>query len=340
MRFCFGVCLVVLASVCAAAQTTVESPELLKKNLFDIGGGRRLNMVCIGEGSPTVVFDYGLGSHFLHWQKLQQPVSAITRACFYDRAGYGYSDPSPRPMTAENIVNDLHALLAKAGIAEPVVLVGHSIGGLYVTLYTDKYPEQVAGLVLIDPSFAGQERRMRKLTPEERQTITAEMEKGLVNTRRCADLARAGTLTADDPHGCFQFAPGRTAAEKAYLSDQFLKPFRYEAVISENDNFGIARWDASVDSREELAAARSFGNIPVIVLTRSLVDPDPEFSPAEEQAFYDYWKQSHDKLAARSTRGESIVVANSSHFIQNDQPQAVVDAIAKVVAEVRASTPH
>jgi pimeloyl-ACP methyl ester carboxylesterase len=147
-----GVCLAVVISFCAAAQTAVESPELLKKNLFDIGGGRHMNMVCIGEGSPTVVFDYGLGSHLLHWQKVQQPVSAFTRACFYDRAGYGYSDSSPRPSMAENVVDDLHSLLAKAGITEPVVLVGHSIGGLYATLYADKYLDQVAGLVLIDPS--------------------------------------------------------------------------------------------------------------------------------------------------------------------------------------------
>src|SRR5271154_447833 len=124
MHLFVGVCLAMLASFCAAAQTTVESPDLLKKNLFDIGSGRHMNMVCTGEGSPTVVFDYGLGSHFLHWQKVQQPVSAITRACFYDRAGYGYSDPSPNPMTAENIVDDLHALLQKAGIRSGIVLVG------------------------------------------------------------------------------------------------------------------------------------------------------------------------------------------------------------------------
>src|SRR5271156_3947207 len=171
MRLFVGVGLAMIASFCAMAQTAVESPELLKKNLFDIGGGRRMNMVCLGEGSPTVVFDLGLGGNLLHWQKVQQLVSAITKACFYDRAGYGYSDPSPRPLTAANVVDDLHALLAKAGITGPIVLVGHSIGGLYATLYTDTYPDQVAGLVLIDPSYAGQGRALRKLTPDELQQI-------------------------------------------------------------------------------------------------------------------------------------------------------------------------
>ena len=301
-----------------------------------------MNMVCIGEGSPTVVFDYGLAGHLLHWQKVQASVSAFTRACFYDRAGYGYSDPSPRPMTAENIVDDLHALLAKAGITGPVVLVGHSIGGLYATLYADKYLDQVAGLVLIDPSCAGWGRIMRMLTPDEVQKeIDALQDKETADKKHCTDLARAGTLTADDPHSCFQFAPGRTVAEKSYLADQFLKPFRYEAVISETGNFDVDPSGTNVDDREEFAAARSFGNIPVIVLTRDLVNSDPElFTLAQEQAIYETWKQCHGKLAARSTEGESIVVANSSHFIQNDQPQAVIDAIRKVVTEVRASSAH
>jgi hypothetical protein len=182
---------------------------------------------------------------------------------------------------------------------------------------------------------------MRALTPDDvMQKIIAQHDKETADQKHCADLARAGTLTADDPHGCFQFAPGRTVAEKSYLADQFLKPFRYEAVISEDNNFGVDPSGASVDDREKLAAARSFGKIPVIVLTRDLVDSDPEFKLATEQAIYERWKQSHDKLAARSTRGESIVVANSSHFIQNDRPQAVIDAIRKVVSEVRASSAH
>ena len=191
--------------------------------------------------------------------------------------------------------------------------------------------------MLVDPSFAGQERKLRTLAGDQLQKIRAEQNKGGAFIKRCADLARAGALTAENPHDCFQFAPGRTTVEKAYLADQFTKPFRYEATASEAESFEGDPSDTSIDSREEFAAARPFGNIPVIVLTRGLVDPDPEFTPQAQQAFYDYWKQSHDKLAARSTRGESIVVPNSSHFIQNDQPQAVIDAIKKVVDEVRDS---
>src|SRR5579871_1630640 len=92
----------------AAAQTSESSPTLLTKNLIAIEGGRHLNMVCIGEGSPAVVFEYGANGHILDWQKVQPQVSALTKACFYNRAGYGFSDPAARPMTAENVTDDLH----------------------------------------------------------------------------------------------------------------------------------------------------------------------------------------------------------------------------------------
>jgi pimeloyl-ACP methyl ester carboxylesterase len=138
------------------AQLSTGSQLLTEKHLVSIGHGRSLNLVCIGQGFPTVVFEYGLGSNILHWQKIQEPLSSTTRTCFYDRAGYGFSDPARKPMTALNIVSDLHALIHNSGERLPVVLVGHSIGGLYATLYTDKFTRDVAGLVLIDPSFAGQ----------------------------------------------------------------------------------------------------------------------------------------------------------------------------------------
>lgn len=338
-RHCFAICALVsalLSPVAAIAQTSAGSPDLLKKNLVDIRGGRRMNIVCIGQGSPTTVFDYGMGEHILVWQKVQQQVSAITRACFYDRAGYGFSDPSNRPMTADNVTDDLHALLHAAGIAEPLVLVGHSLGALYATLYADKFPSQVAGLVLIDPSFAGQE--PATWDADEKQRIKLELVRLLANTKACADLARAGKLGPSDSHGCFQLAPGRTPAETSYLMQSFLKPFRYESAISEAESHSAFATGRNEDSLEEERAARPFGDRPVIVLTGSAYPPDPYETPAMEKAFYDNWKAGHERLAARSTRGRSIVVPKSGHAIQLDQPQQVIDAVKTVVLDAR--KPH
>jgi len=309
--------------------------ELIAKNLVDIGNGRRLNIVCMGSGSPTLVFDTGLGGNILNWQKVQVPASEITRACFYDRAGYGYSDPTPDPMTADNITNDLHALLQHAGLSGPVVLVGVSIAGIYATLYTDKFPSEVAGLVLIEPTsadygkgfYSAEQLRLQKEIDDE----------GRAHQKACADLARAGKLAATDPHGCFDFAKSRTPAEIAYLTDIFTKPFRYEALLNEIRSTESFTDQSDEDSLEEKRVAASFGDRPVIVLTRTNFPSEPGATPEDMKRRQELWKASHDRLAARSTRGESIVVPNSGHFMMVDQPGAVVDAIRKVVMEVRRS---
>jgi pimeloyl-ACP methyl ester carboxylesterase len=334
VSFCLA-CVIALAPINARAQMSAGTQELIAKNLVGIGGGRHLNMVCMGSGSPTLVFDTGLGGNILNWQKVQVPASQITRACFYDRAGYGYSDPSPDPMTADNITNDLHALLQNAGVSGPVVLVGVSIAGIYATLYTDKFSSQVAGLVLIEPTSAD----YGKGWYSAKQLSLAEVndEQGRAHQRACADMARAGKLTAADPHDCFSFAKGRTPAEIAYLTDVYTKPFWYEALVNEIRSTESFTDQSDEDSLEEKRVAASFGDKPVIVLTRSNFPPEPNATPADMKKRQDGWKAGHDRLAARSTRGESIVVPDSGHFIMVDQPDAVVDAIRKVVMEVRQS---
>src|SRR5947209_14532237 len=117
--------------------------------LVDIGG-YRLHINCTGTGSPTVILDAGLGSTSLDWSKVQPGVARFTRVCSYDRAGYGWSDSGPGPRTSQQIVKELHLLLVHAQINGPYVLVGHSVGGLNMRLYAYRYPQEVAGMVLLD----------------------------------------------------------------------------------------------------------------------------------------------------------------------------------------------
>jgi len=323
----FALCL--MWSAAAMAQ---ESPELIKEHLVDIGGGRHLNMACIGSGAPTVVFELGGLSHLLHWQKIQQPVSALTRACFYERAGFGFSDPAGRAITADNVADDLHTLLHAAGIAGPIVLVGHSLGGVYATHYTDKYESEVAGLVLIDPAFVDMlDPAANPAAAEMAQTYDQET----AAFQPCAALAREGKLSQTDPHGCFQVAAGRTPDEIKYLMHQFTRPDMYDSIIAEGGNLSSRAGQPAVDYLEIKQAARSWGDKPVIVLTAG-ADPDQP----KDKGYAAFWKSGHDKLAARSTRGESIVVPNTAHYIQLDQPDQVVAAIRKVVLEVRQSSAH
>jgi pimeloyl-ACP methyl ester carboxylesterase len=113
-------------------------------------GGFRMHLVCEGEGGPAVIFDSGHADVWLTWFKVQPGLAKVTRVCTYDRAGIGYSDPGPRPRSRRRMVEELRTLLARASIAPPYVLVGHSFGGLNVRLYAALHPREVAGLVLVD----------------------------------------------------------------------------------------------------------------------------------------------------------------------------------------------
>ena len=113
-------------------------------------GGHRLNIRCAGEGAPAVVLDAGLANDNHAWEPVEKRVSEFTRVCSYDRAGLGKSDAASGVPTSQTASDDLHSLLAGAGVAGPVVVVGHSYGGLIVQLYAAQHPEDVAGVILVD----------------------------------------------------------------------------------------------------------------------------------------------------------------------------------------------
>ena len=130
-------------------------------------GGYRLAIHCIGEGSPTVVLETGLGAPSEYWTPIQQEIAGLIRVCLFDRAGRGKSDPAPTtPRTCADMVADLRNLLRNAGIPAPYVLVGNSLGGMNARLYAYQHPEEVAGLVLVDGSHQDQFTRSVEALPE------------------------------------------------------------------------------------------------------------------------------------------------------------------------------
>jgi len=335
--FHFLLCVFVLALLVptnANSRETIGSAGSLKGDLIDIGGARHLNLVCAGKGSPTVVFLQGLGGGITAWRKVREPVSSITRTCFYDRAGFGYSEPSNQPSTANNVTNDLHALLYAAGITDRVVLVGHSLGGLFATLYTDKYEKEVAGLVLIDPSLSNQ---FDYVPPKAMNLMRADEIQFLETLKACQSLAKKGQLSGDENHNCFHLPPNLTPDVVEYLSHQGTNPFYYASGISEIENFFPVKQWVSIDGSEEMKSHRSFGNKPLVVLTAGVASHDSRMSDADNAKLAEYWKLGHEALAARSTRGKSIIVPQSRHDIQADRPEAVIEAIRKVIFQVRQS---
>ena len=324
-------CLIGAGTSSLGAEPGGGNSPLITKHLVEIGAGRRLNMVCTGNGSPTVVFEYGLGGHLLNWKRVQPAISALTTTCFYDRAGYGSSDPSGRPPTAQNATDDLYWLLKKSGVQMPIVLVAHSLGGLYATLYTDRFPSQISALVLVDPIFAGEDLTE---TLEEQARAQAAFERSQAWMSGCRQRARDRLLSPQNPAGCIPLLPNQTAAERDWLAAQFSDPGRWDTMLGESRNVH-APHALSEDEKEEQAAARSFADMPLIVLTAGIIPAQPGEPPAEHEKSVARWKAGHDRLAARSSRGQSILVPNATHMIPLDEPQAVIDAIKRVVVEIR-----
>lgn len=130
-------------------------------------GNRNLEVTYLGAGQPTVVLESGLGDDAGTWAnaKLQQEIGAFSKVCAYSRAGLGESDPSPEPRTVQDVINDLEAVLADIAVESPVILVGHSIGGLIVNMYAHQHPQQIVGLVFVDASHPNQEGAFRKVFP-------------------------------------------------------------------------------------------------------------------------------------------------------------------------------
>ncbi len=117
--------------------------------LVDVGG-YRLHILCVGTGSPAVVLEAGLGAMSLAWDLVQKEMGRTTQVCAYDRAGMGWSESGPQPRTPGQLARELHTLLTNAGIPGPYVLVGHSVGGKNVRMFALRYPNEVAGMVLVD----------------------------------------------------------------------------------------------------------------------------------------------------------------------------------------------
>ena len=302
-------------------------------------GSRTLNLYCSGEGSPTVIFESGGNDPGYDWVLVQPKVAGFTRACWYDRAGVGWSDPPPTPRTSATIANDLHVLLTRASIPAPYVLVGQSIGGEYVRVYTAKYPTEVVGLVLVDSSYPDQRE------PPNMKGLASRLPRPV---RQLACLAlpamvRFG-LVRWISSGQRQFAPSEMSLEQQQVF-RLLKSRPTAAMTSfaqgcRGSRGGADLPETGTGNPEVDNAARASGKLgdrPLIVLTAARYErsSDPVESSASV-AFREVWvHQLQADLARLSTRGRQNVVENSGHMIQFEAPDVVVDAVRDVVTAVR-----
>jgi len=325
----------------APADTVPSETYLHANQLVAIDGRRQLNLLCLGTGKPAVIFDAGAGFDIITWRHVQGKVAAFTRACAFDRAGYGFSDASSRAADARNAVDDLHRLLHAAPIEVPIVYVGHSAGGLYGTYLQKVHPEDLAAAVLIDPAFTRLwEELAQGLSTKEREEIANPS--WAAEARACQKLAQKGALvipSTEQQKECVfpSWYPERVDEVlhkeiSRRLSDPKVQSARVLELASVLPSKGLLSQDDL-----ELATPVSFGDKPLIVLTHGRwYDGADSTSPGKQARALAAWAAGHDALAATSRHGRHLVMPNAGHFIQTDAPQAVVDAVKEVVEQMRA----
>jgi pimeloyl-ACP methyl ester carboxylesterase len=274
--------------------------------MVDIGG-YKLHLDCRGTGSPTVILEAGLGDTTLVWSKVQPTLAMFTRVCSYDRAGYAWSNAGPTPRTGKQIITELHTLLAKANVPGPYILVGHSLGGLFVRLYASTYPQQVVGMVLIDASHEDQQ---LNLSPQARQSLNQEVQSHYFNQwLTLFGIQRLGQQLHLVPSDEFKdYAPSVIPILKAYQA----QPSFFRTYADE-----LAAFDET--AAEVYASTRNLGNMPLVVLSHGLPVP---LSLQRQEFFGD--------LSSRSTL---VVASHSGHYIQLEQPDLVIDAIRQALKE-------
>ncbi len=271
-------------------------------------GGYRLHIQCVGTGRPTVVLDAGLGGTSLDWALVQPDIGQTTRVCAYDRAGMGWSESGPQPRNPEQIARELHILLTQAGIEGPYVLVGHSLGGKNVRLFARYYPDQVAGMVLVDARSEYVDSRTSAADAQAFQNLYAILARGYQVARGVGLMRLVGAQWVGDPA-----LPAQTRAAIAMVA---------YAPVSVATGAAEARERAADD--RQLETAPSLGDLPLVVLA----------SEANMTNTTD-WADAQQQLAMLSTRSQLIVPPGSSHYIHWDHPAVVIDAIRQVVAQVR-----
>lgn len=278
--------------------------------LVDVGD-HRLHLIVAGEptGAPTVVLEAGMASMSVNWAWVQHDLAAQGRVVSYDRAGLGWSDTGYGSRDAVTSAEELHTALRQAGIGPPYVLAGHSYGGLVVRMFTDRYADEVVGMVLVDSSHPDQWVNI----PAARNGRTVAM-----GNRVIAGLARIGVLRlvhAERPY--IAGLPARAYAEmRAYLA----RPQGWSAGAD-----GLLAWGRQ--SRGQVNATRDLGHLPLVVL-----------SVTEQDRYAEILTRLQAQLVSLSSNSKHITVTGATHYTLVSQQRYaafVSDAIRAVSAAAR-----
>ena len=300
-------------------------------------GGFKLNILESGQqtypGQPTVILDGGLGSSLLDWGWVQPEIAKFARVCSYDRAGRNWSEASPAPRTGEYIVKELHTLLHNANMPTPYILVGHSFGGFDVQLYASTYPEDVAGIILIDGSH---EKEIDSLLVR-MKNISKHFFKILWLQK--AVLAPLGIVRLQQQ--VFGAEQMRESLKKLRMPDDFFdmrianrcKTTTVQADCGEI--LGLKKFIEQLRATEQF-----FGNIPLTVISAGLEKyaRDLRLGQVQEEEIkkmIEMKQQEQDDLKKRSNKSTLVFAENSGHLVPYEQPEIIVDEVYKMLEQYK-----
>jgi len=281
--------------------------------LFDVGG-LHLHAICQGQGTPTVILEAGLSCTHLDWSCVIPEIAKNTRVFAYDRGGYGWSDPCPKPRTGLRMVSELHALLQKAGVSSPYILVGHSYGGLLVRLYASQYPEEVTGIILVDGSPEDQ----RKHFPQPksmRDRISQEVKWQIFRLRPI--LARIGLIRLrKQPNGCINALPEEI---KPIATGLGLQSRAYD-------------WLWTEEPAIEATCEEARNSILPDHIRSSVLTAGRSIQSEEGQ---NIWLRLQQELSKKMPNCTYQIVEGSGHYIHLEQPKKVVEVVLQMVDKLR-----
>jgi pimeloyl-ACP methyl ester carboxylesterase len=289
---------------CAATRATERSFPA-PGTVVDVGG-HKLHIHSQGTGSPAVVLDAGLSGASYDWEGVAREIASFTRVCTYDRAGYGWSDEGPRPRTSQQCVAELRALVDKAPIQKPFILVAHSWAGLNARLYASEHPEEIAGLILVDSLNTD---RLPEAAPGGQVSTLYKF----LNASACL-----GTVRLAIPHVMGDQRPDRGAVK-----------FRYDMLSRTTSAHAI--YDELTGQQNWLTVRAGFqhlGDKPVIVISRRFEENQTNEAAAE---FSREWTKNQQGLLEISRNSKLLVAKTLEHNIQFFEPDLIVQAIRGMV---------
>jgi pimeloyl-ACP methyl ester carboxylesterase len=317
-------CFVTVLLVSGTIFETVIRQQIAKKypvvgKLVDIGG-RNIQIDCRGSGSPTVVLESGLGySGSLSWAAVHNPIAETTRVCAYSRAGTMWSDPSTAS-DSKSITQDLHAALTKAGEKTPWVMVGHSLGGPYIMMFTNLYDKEVSGMVLVDATHPNQNDEARKIFGSSADpTWLEKIPPFVADATARVGIVRLLNICSPNRH----IQPTMQQTICAYL------PQNVGANLQETQSV-----ESNLNAAKHL---KKLGNRPLVVLTAISKINSDQFKKEdfEKEKQWQAIKQTLHKDEASWSSNSRHQIVDSSHSMQFDQPDVVVNAVREVVNDVR-----